>query len=212
MTSRVSLSLRYTALLPPRHGHGHRGRRAASPQGGRAEGDKHCQASVSDQVQALLSSPRELGLSDTVGLSLGGTHLSKLKDSKMWGWLPVKGCLVERDRSFRIWFSLFTGDPSREKQGGEHHLSGVGLGGRVTSGPLADPSLEAIWPTGLVMTDTWPCILAMAVTGCESMRVVLWLWSSVFPSIKWDNTYLHGCYRDQGCHVCWRCTHTEPRP
>lgn len=55
---------------------------AASPQGGRAEGDKHCQASVSDQVQALLSSPYELGLSDTVGLSLGGTHLSKLKDSK----------------------------------------------------------------------------------------------------------------------------------
>lgn len=60
-----------------------RGHRAASPQGGHAERDKHIQVSVFDQVQALLSSPCELGLSDMVGLLLGGTHLSKLKDSKM---------------------------------------------------------------------------------------------------------------------------------
>lgn len=121
----------------------------------------------------------------------------------------MKGCLVERDRRFRIWFSLFTGDPSHEKQGGEHHLSGAGLGGRAASGPLADPSLEAIWPTGLAMRDTWACILEVAVVGCESARVVLWLWSSVFPSMKWGNTYWQGCYGDQGCHVCWRCTHTQ---
>ena len=79
----------------------------------------------------------------------------------------MKGCLVERDKSFRIWFSQFTGDPSHEKQGGEHHPSGEGLGGRATSGPLADPSLEAIWPTGLLMIDTRACILAVAVIGCE---------------------------------------------
>ena len=46
-------------------------------------GDKHSQVSKFDKVQALLSSPCELGLRDMVGLSLGRTHLSKLKDSKM---------------------------------------------------------------------------------------------------------------------------------
>ena len=83
MTSTVMLSLRYTSLFPPTHGRGHGGHWAVSPQGGHAEGDKHSQVSVFDQVQALLSSPCELGLSDMVGLSLGGTHLSKLKDSKL---------------------------------------------------------------------------------------------------------------------------------
>lgn len=39
-----------------------------------------------------------------------------------------------------IWFSLFTVDSSLDKQSGEHCLSGVGLGGRAVSGPLADPS------------------------------------------------------------------------
>lgn len=80
---KYSHALRYTSLFPPTHGCGHGGHRAASPQGGHAERDKHIQVSVFDQVQALLSSPCELGLSDTVGLLLGGTHLSKLKDSKM---------------------------------------------------------------------------------------------------------------------------------
>ena len=52
---------------------------------------------MSAKVQPLLTSPCELVLSDTVGLSLGKTHLSKLKDSKMSGWLTVKECLVSED-------------------------------------------------------------------------------------------------------------------
>lgn len=83
MTSTVTLPLRYTSLLPLKHIRGHGGHRAVFLQGGHAEGDKHSQVSLFDKVQALLSSPCELGLRDTVGLSLGRTHLSKLKDSKM---------------------------------------------------------------------------------------------------------------------------------
>lgn len=52
---------------------------------------------MSDRIQALLTSPCELILNDRVGLSLGKTHLSKLKDSKMSGWLILKGCLVSKD-------------------------------------------------------------------------------------------------------------------
>lgn len=70
-------------LLPVKHIRGHGGHRAVFLQGGHAEGDKHTQVSVFDKVQALLSSPCELGLRDSAGLSLGRAHLSKLKDSKM---------------------------------------------------------------------------------------------------------------------------------
>lgn len=49
-----------------------------------------------DKAQAVRTPPRELVPNNMVGLSLGKAHLSKLKDSKMSGWLTLQGCLAPK--------------------------------------------------------------------------------------------------------------------